>query len=463
MANAANPGKKEARSAFGTVAQGQRGAPGLTQKNGDSSNNKALFAVTGAERPYIFDLPHLLSLPWGFEFRFRYRETWVENKLVESLRAGADFADRKLIILFHSKHTERLLPIRSCRVVALEELGPVFYLRFAVEGYPVWDEMDETDRETTNATAGLTKPLAAASLDEATRRISDQTCRSTGLNPSKLANALPPGSYLSTIEDMVLSNDSHWSPEPETAPAGAKDWGNTLDLLSYKEEQLFGVPMFYLLGFQCQDGSWLRPRRLKKHFQNTAKRGFILTNNSRYRLRLVEWRRDTPEHALLQIGCDFSENLLTLEGSSGLVVGKYDVPEFSLHASCVGYGELAIQTEPLPPRGAASDTSEAQATNCRKEPWPSVFSARVPIQIKRDWRKLAASAIVFLCGVASIALSQFIGLEKIPKALLETLGMLFVFYSAGKVATEFGRMTAGLAKIPINRIPTSPQSGGPPL
>ena len=41
-----------------------------------------LIAVTGSEQPYIFDLPHLLSLPEGFQSRFRYRPKWVASDLL---------------------------------------------------------------------------------------------------------------------------------------------------------------------------------------------------------------------------------------------------------------------------------------------------------------------------------------------------------------------------------------------
>ena len=75
----------------------------------EARKERPLVAVTGSQQPYIFDLPHLLSLPEGFEFRFRYRPKWIEPELLARIRSGPEaFSERTLIVVFHSQEMKRL-------------------------------------------------------------------------------------------------------------------------------------------------------------------------------------------------------------------------------------------------------------------------------------------------------------------------------------------------------------------
>src|SRR5262245_24898658 len=92
-----------------------------------------ILAVTGSQRPYIYDLPHLLALPTGFEFRFRYRPSWVEPALLQKLSASASALEgREIIILYHSQEGQMIIPIRRGTIIALERLGPMVLCRFRV-------------------------------------------------------------------------------------------------------------------------------------------------------------------------------------------------------------------------------------------------------------------------------------------------------------------------------------------
>ncbi len=80
-----------------------------------------LVAVTGSQPPYIYDLPLLLSLPDGFEFRFRYHQIWVSNDVLREMEGTPDYLLRRpLIVMFHSQEQKRLLPLRSCKVIGME-------------------------------------------------------------------------------------------------------------------------------------------------------------------------------------------------------------------------------------------------------------------------------------------------------------------------------------------------------
>ena len=80
--------------------------------------SELLVAVTGSQEPYIYDLPHLLSLPAEFEFRFRYRAFWVEPEVLAQVRSDRHaFAGSTLVILFHSQDKSRVLPIRRATII----------------------------------------------------------------------------------------------------------------------------------------------------------------------------------------------------------------------------------------------------------------------------------------------------------------------------------------------------------
>src|SRR6266513_572101 len=92
-----------------------------------------LVAVTGSQAPYIYDLPLLLSLPDGFEFRFRYHQIWVSNDVLREVDCTPQNMLRQpLIIVFHSQEQKRLLPLRRCTIVGIDKLGPLVFLRFAL-------------------------------------------------------------------------------------------------------------------------------------------------------------------------------------------------------------------------------------------------------------------------------------------------------------------------------------------
>src|SRR6185503_14948358 len=117
-----------------------------------------LLAVTGSQRPYIFDLPHLISLPKGFEFRFRYRHRWVEKGLVKALTADPSlFVGREIVILYHSQEHKRVIPIRRGTILGLESLGPMVFVRFRVGEFV---KVDLDVAEYSHPEPGKTDPAA---------------------------------------------------------------------------------------------------------------------------------------------------------------------------------------------------------------------------------------------------------------------------------------------------------------
>lgn len=246
-----------------------------------------LVAVTGSQRPYIFDLPQLLSLPDGFEFRFRYHRIWVADDLEQELaslrnRKGIKpsrtmLAGETLFLVFHSQEQKRLAPVRRCTVIGIEPFGPMVFVRFRVG--PVVRVSGEV--------------VAAASSDASrvseNARLNDQATKMLGLTDYDLSQPLPRGSYLR--RSTVPSVEGEWA----NVPAGrvmdeVEAWASVAALLQ-REPQLHQVPFFRLIGFQQKDGEHRDPEDISRSFtvstENT--KGFKLIEGERYRLRLLEW------------------------------------------------------------------------------------------------------------------------------------------------------------------------------
>src|SRR5258708_37774647 len=93
---------------------------------GDRDAPKELVAITSSVTPYIYDLPQLMSLPSGFEFRFRYRPLWIEERV---LQRPSDFVMGTITILFHSLDRKCLIPMRRGIVTNIETIGPFVYVQ----------------------------------------------------------------------------------------------------------------------------------------------------------------------------------------------------------------------------------------------------------------------------------------------------------------------------------------------
>src|SRR3954463_2651088 len=95
------------------------------------AKKEPLVAVTSTNRPYLYDTPNVLSLPVGTEFRFRYQGRWVDPAIRNCVLGSPKELDgARLILVCHSQDTGHLIPLREAKVVRVEVLGPVTYVRF---------------------------------------------------------------------------------------------------------------------------------------------------------------------------------------------------------------------------------------------------------------------------------------------------------------------------------------------
>ena len=400
-----------------------------------------LLAITGSQRPYIYDLPHVLSLPEGFEFRFRYRHMWVENRLAAEVRAESpDLQGKELILLFHSQETCRLIPIRKCTIVSIENIGPMVFIRFRVGPFPHVDidALMNPDWKVADAAADRLSNLGRDLLGDA------------GAGPFDLSKALPQQFYLRYAN--ALPSGLTWAPEL-TAPDIGAAWARLVVCL-LKEPNLVEIPMFHILGFQREDGKFEKALDVKQFDTSHGPiRGFRLVEGSRYRLRVLEWCEPPPGASpkSLKIKPEFRGEVLELEGASDLVVGRYDVIELTFRAARPGYTELAIRAEPVsaPKQDHASGSPitwfhKVISKSEKTLDWPAIFSARVPVRVRNKTRRVVAAAAISVLGVLIYGVGPAYSVEYAD--LLKGIGLLMTFPILGEYLERFVKYNESMRK-----------------
>lgn len=409
----------------------------------DKSKAGALVAVTGSQRPYIFDLPHLLSLPVGFEFRFRYRHRWVSSSILSDVAKGeGNLVGRELVIVFHSTHTRRILPIRVATIIAIENVGPMIFVRLRAGRY------FETDLNIANYSYSSSEDREAgeAELVRTAKRILG--CEAEGFDLSK---PLPDGWYL---------RDSSTAASPTDLDSGdsVAAWARMVAIL-HSEPSLRGVPFFYLMGFYTEQGKFVDPKPILNQFSLTKGviNGFKLKEGCRYRMRVAEWCE--PAQAVdrqpVRIDCEFDASHFKLEGSSNIVVGRYDVIEFTFACAQPGYSEMALRAEPESRRQEAVgrddgrdsfDVGSSIAIDAETpwDKWPTMFVARVPVVVRPAKRRAAIAVISLIIGLSLYLYAAPLIEESFGGKLGESLKALCELCALAVLYFGFARFIDGL-------------------
>lgn len=388
------------------------------------SQPSGLVAITGSTRPYIFDLPLLLSLPTDFEFRFRYRHQWVEPAV---RNAEASWGDRELFLYFHCVDTGTLIPIRRGTVIKLESIGPMLFLRFRA-GELVGPEVDLKEVFGT--------PLKEM-IDQRRASLTAEAREHTGITAS-LNDLLPNGSYLFSPS---VQASGIWSTGSKISSADR--WAHLVALLQ-PSPSLLGIPFFHILGFEREDATLVPSKAIRNRCAMRSLQkvhGYELIEGDRYRLRIAQWAEPPSERLqAARVECVFDTASLRLEGSSGRVVGRYDILEYAVRALVSSEFEVALRAEPLPvgevappkedgdSKVPAAVDPEAMVTNGEgvlepppkqvggsKVPavvdpggmatngesvawdsWPTTFVARIPVKVRWNRALTALRAGLFL-------------------------------------------------------------------
>jgi hypothetical protein len=429
---------------------------------------ETFFAVTGSQRPYIYDLPQVLSLPRGFEFRFRYRHQWIDSQLWDRIRNRPEsFEGRTLILLFHSQEEKRVVPLRRATIVRIEELGALVFIRFRLDEFvkaPLLD-LRAFGREASNQR----KKQSVAWMDT----ISQFGGSGQGFGQFDLAKSLPDGWYFRAAAPSNLE----WSADDVEA------WGALATMLQ-DEANLSGVPLFYVLGFEDEHRKLIKPSVVRNRFRrNATVTGYRLVERARYRLRLLTWNGSYPRAAAMRVNSHVDPAILSLEGAADLVLGRYDVLEYTFLGNKAGYTELGIAAEPIEPIGESEEASEraeeptgivgrvAALVGWRIEPlrapekrpstatdqwktWPAIYLARIPIKMRAS---IPRALLTLLLAISGIAL--YLGAPRLfppakagepPSTIasgLQALGLLIAFICVSGITEKLIKVREHVIKL----------------
>jgi hypothetical protein len=321
--------------------------------------------------------------------------------------------------------------------------------------------------------------------EEEGQRLTAQGVALLDLAGHNLGDALPTGHYLRRAS-IDLPTD-FWTQTSKYADREALAWAPVAALLQ-SELNLKRIPLFRIMGFQRRGGTFLAPKNVTPWYTLSKNRirGFRLTEGRRYRLRLLEWCEtiSTGEPGI-PANVAVAPERLSLEGSSNLIVGKYDVLEFSCLAGRPGFGELAIRAEPTegtPTVGTKAKDAKGDGANAASgapsvegghvggspdtrdtsRPWPYVFAARVPIRVTHSLRRIGLTGVVGAVGLYLYFWTPSPSLANaVPiKAGAQLAGLLMMFTALGEYLHRFSEFAGKVKDVPVPGAPQSPTRGG---
>lgn len=289
--------------------------------------------------------------------------------------------------------------------------------------------------------------------DRATRTSPSQSLTAAGkklLGLSRefdLANQLPESWY---FRRTTYDPELNWDGRSDES-GFASSWASLAALL-LDEPNLSGVPMFHIMGFQKESGKYVQAGKFSTFSSSSAKtNGFSLVEGDRYRLRVLQWREPPPRSKLVaaRVVTEFDKNIVRLEGSSNLVLGRYDVLEFPFLGLHPGYSELAIQTDletGVDDKKTKKETTQdpSATVETQLKSWPTIFTARVPVSVRHNWRRVGG---VIAAGIIGIGLYIF-GPRIAPdqEEVLQLIGLSLAFFSIGEHLERFAKLRENVGK-----------------
>lgn len=371
----------------------------------DTTSASVIVAVTSSASPYIADLPQLLALPPGFEHRLRYKPRWVAPDLRSEIayRKG-DLTGARVLVLFHSVERGALLPVRWGRLSNIEQVGPFVHVRLCMGGFALLSEaVDSTSHPPSRFQSACypdQRARIAAAYGEVGRTV-------LGIESVVAGAKLPEEVFFTRrrVPEALLVESNTAASDPLE---NSRSWAEVATAV-VDEPRLAGRPLFYVAGFQDDDGGYAdtKPSRTNSMDESpgalpsACSQAFALMEGQRYRLRVVQWAEpsehrplaqqravansesqappdcppvaDAEDEALVEgrafrVTAEVSPRILEVEGASDLVLGRYDVLETSLVAGRPGSAELTLRED-----------SVRRADR---------LSLRIPIQVAPDWKRL---------------------------------------------------------------------------
>lgn len=410
------------------------------------SSFSTYYAVTGSQKPYIFDLPKVISLPVGSEFRFRYRPKWVQKEIRESLDSnGNDVIGSTIVILFHSQQRKSLIPLRKARIIDAKSIGPMIFLRFHLGEFNAIDIDDS-----------LVPYNSSSEVDQILYKQNEYGQKITGPIGGdlqyNLSKPLPEEWYVRKVASDLNLNTWHSTDD-------SKAWASIAAIL-HSEPNLSGVPFFYIKGFEDESGNNIKPSELKNSFFTKKKiNGFKMVEGNRYRLDVVEWCEPlNPSSPLpnVEVNCEPNGDSLALEGASNIVVGRYDVLEFSLVAQKPGLCEVSISASPsnfaISQENNQKANAEAEGDDSKAKhteewaTWPSIFVARLKIKVIRSKKRMCVIGLMGLIGISAYYFGPNIASGS-AKEGIQLFGLFLALTAFGEFTKSMVKMREHITKI----------------
>src|SRR6056297_2262441 len=94
--------------------------------------------VTNSRPPYCFDVGHVLGLPTGCAYRFRYRKKWIDPNQETCLVKG-----KPAVIVLRDFATAAFTPCRFAKISKVLPSGDFHWIEFELGEYVSASDLDQ--------------------------------------------------------------------------------------------------------------------------------------------------------------------------------------------------------------------------------------------------------------------------------------------------------------------------------
>ncbi|MCL5113732.1 MAG: hypothetical protein M1372_01000 [Patescibacteria group bacterium] len=250
--------------------------------------------IPNAIEPYGYELVNILAYPSGFQYRFRFDEEWVQEKLRNNI---AKLNNKKGYIVLRDKDAAKFYPIRFCIIKQARKIGKIYYFE-----YELGDIIDYDSKEN----------LAVEQIEDFNKKFSE-------FHKNDISNNNPNADMtplcLFSNYELTIKNQNYLGRQIERED---EQWGNVVSAI--KNIKLYENVEFIKLVDVIS-------KTKKASISNYA---FSLKEEQDYALRVLQYipKRSKAEATTRDVQITVDENYITPIRAKHRAVGKYDVLTF---------------------------------------------------------------------------------------------------------------------------------------
>ena len=291
------------------------------------ANEMLLFTLVSV-RPYLYEVPHVLALDEGAEFKFRFREHWIAPESRARLHelASRSSSEVSCLILYRDQASGSILPIRHASLLEVTVIGSIFHFRVAMRSIPLVEKDPDL-------------------LGRQLKELKQRHHQALGFNPKVGVE----------LEKLVFFTDAALC-EVFHADSAPKQRSENVSFFMW--DQLFRLftmlPEFQDVDFYKIVGVFDARRKKVAVRRDDGVSSYRLTAGRVYRIRLYQQRPQGPtqpaneDPGVYTVSLAADRDLVQVLRGSSRVVGKYDMLEFSLRPRDASIGlttELSLEVE----------------------------------------------------------------------------------------------------------------------